>query len=450
MNDPARPPVDHARWIAGLCWLLLLLAIPAAYRLYLGSGLAADGTILPPRAALSLYPLLGFSYPLIQIVTWALLLELGAFTFALHSRQRPLLKPPPTYPAYLAAVAPAAFFGQLWRGGATGAAGRPAGERLPIWLYLVMLAFFLVGLVQTFILWVELTKRVDDAQTALAPLMRGATGVVLLGATAFLAGGLLVLVPRLLAGQGLPSRPPVEEAPGLGLRHAWRAYLALLALSTLLQVPASYPGPARLEAYIGLIACLAVLVLFTRHALSAFEVRSRRQIQLLELGAVLLLAAQGLAFTSRSPLSRWIKNMMESEFVPLPGLPAWAFILIAPLLYELLFRGLIYEGLARRLPALAAAAIAAYLFATVAAQPGYFVQVFLLGLTAGLVKGAFGSVWPAVLVHAATNSLLMLSRMGKFFAFGKAPFLLAVLLTSLGAAILYLRSRRQAAAGGAS
>lgn len=80
----------------------------------------------------------------------------------------------------------------------------------------------------------------------------------------------------------------------------------------------------------------------------------------------------------------------------------WA--VAAPLVEELLFRGLLQGGLARWVPAPAALIITAAVFALVHFQPVQFPGLFLAGLLFGALAWHTGRLGPAIVAHAAFNA----------------------------------------------
>jgi membrane protease YdiL (CAAX protease family) len=82
-------------------------------------------------------------------------------------------------------------------------------------------------------------------------------------------------------------------------------------------------------------------------------------------------------------------------------------IAIAPLLEELVFRGLIQSNLERRWGALRAMSATALLFAVVHFNFRVFPLYFALGLIFGYAVYATRSIWAGVLLHAVNNTAAM-------------------------------------------
>jgi membrane protease YdiL (CAAX protease family) len=79
-------------------------------------------------------------------------------------------------------------------------------------------------------------------------------------------------------------------------------------------------------------------------------------------------------------------------------------IAVAPVAEEWIFRGLLQRPLERRLGGARAVALSAALFAGAHLLPRVFPVLFLLGVAFGAAVRASGSIWPAVLLHAAYNA----------------------------------------------
>jgi len=91
------------------------------------------------------------------------------------------------------------------------------------------------------------------------------------------------------------------------------------------------------------------------------------------------------------------------------GVPAFVLDLltgavVAPFAEELLFRGLIYGGLAQRYPGWLAAVFSALLFALLHGV-GVLVPIFVLGLGLAYVYQRTGTLWAPILTHSLVNAV---------------------------------------------
>ena len=81
--------------------------------------------------------------------------------------------------------------------------------------------------------------------------------------------------------------------------------------------------------------------------------------------------------------------------------------IVAPFAEEVLFRGLIFGGLAQRVPVAAAAGISALLFA-LSHGLGVVAPIFVLGLGLAYVYARSGSIWAPMTTHATVNAISLL------------------------------------------
>jgi membrane protease YdiL (CAAX protease family) len=79
-------------------------------------------------------------------------------------------------------------------------------------------------------------------------------------------------------------------------------------------------------------------------------------------------------------------------------------VVVAPVMEELVFRGLLLQGLRRHWSAIPAVLITAMLFALFHANPWQFMGPLFLGLLFGWLTIRSGSLWPAILAHALNNA----------------------------------------------
>jgi membrane protease YdiL (CAAX protease family) len=88
--------------------------------------------------------------------------------------------------------------------------------------------------------------------------------------------------------------------------------------------------------------------------------------------------------------------------------PWWlllAGIVVAPVVEEVFFRGFVFAGLAKRYGWRVGAVGSSFLFALIHFQPLAILPIFVLGLIFAYLYYRSRSIWPAVLMHVATNAL---------------------------------------------
>jgi membrane protease YdiL (CAAX protease family) len=78
--------------------------------------------------------------------------------------------------------------------------------------------------------------------------------------------------------------------------------------------------------------------------------------------------------------------------------------LVGPVVEELLFRGGIFRGLRRQHGPVSTILGISFFFALAHREPRNFLPDFLGGLAMGYMRWASGSLWPALLLHAAFNT----------------------------------------------
>jgi len=138
--------------------------------------------------------------------------------------------------------------------------------------------------------------------------------------------------------------------------------------------------------------------------------------------------ARTLGVAASSALGLWILSILVnavqiSLFGPNPqslivtigahrGLAALVMDLVtgavlAPFAEEVLYRGLIFGGLAQRMPMAAAAVVSALLFA-VSHGLGVVAPIFVLGLGLAWIYARTGTIWAPIVTHAVVNAVSLL------------------------------------------
>ena len=81
--------------------------------------------------------------------------------------------------------------------------------------------------------------------------------------------------------------------------------------------------------------------------------------------------------------------------------------IVAPIVEEIFFRGFVFAGLRPRYGWQRAAAISSVLFALIHLTPTAIMPIFILGYIFAYLYQRSGSIWPAILMHSATNALAL-------------------------------------------
>lgn len=132
---------------------------------------------------------------------------------------------------------------------------------------------------------------------------------------------------------------------------------------------------------------------------------------------VMIIAAAGVSalvvttLTDRTPDQAARSGDLLTDLPSLSaGLVVLVFVVVAvatPLWEELLFRGALLPGLARRFNPPVAVALSAAVFAAVHVQPLVLAYGFVLGLGLGWVRWFHRNLWAAVIAHAVNNALAL-------------------------------------------
>lgn len=100
-------------------------------------------------------------------------------------------------------------------------------------------------------------------------------------------------------------------------------------------------------------------------------------------------------------------KLFESDFGIWGGI--LRVVILAPVVEELIFRGIILTGFRRNYPAFLAIFLSALLFALFHLNPWQLLPTFLLGLLLGYVRLRSGSLLAAIITHALHNGMVFLS-----------------------------------------
>jgi CAAX protease family protein len=173
-------------------------------------------------------------------------------------------------------------------------------------------------------------------------------------------------------------------------------------------------GAVALEA-VALIGAIHVAVLTRRHiGWHAFGLRpvSRRWLIgsiLVGFGCVLLLA--GVVHLIQVAFDLPLTNPQADVIAP-EGFSWYGLLLMLPLggvavpmAEELMFRGLVYRWLRRRLSVAPSAVLSALLFGAVHGQLEVSAGAFVVGIVLALAYERSGSLWPSIIIHSVQNSV---------------------------------------------
>lgn len=141
--------------------------------------------------------------------------------------------------------------------------------------------------------------------------------------------------------------------------------------------------------------------------LVGFPVGLLLPIGLVVLGGSVVLSEIDNLFRTVLPVSASVVEFFESLGTEEAGLLVSSFVLVmvAPVTEEFLFRGLILRGLRRHHSARWAIVISALMFGLSHMNPWQFFPTFFGGLLLAWLTLETGTLWPAILTHAANNAL---------------------------------------------
>lgn len=126
-------------------------------------------------------------------------------------------------------------------------------------------------------------------------------------------------------------------------------------------------------------------------------------VYLIILPALLALLFLTEALVSLIPMPKYIEDLF-SGMISLDLKGYLTVGIAAPILEELIFRGLILKGLLERYPAKKAIIWSAIIFGVIHLNPWQFVPAFVIGLFIGWIYWKTKSIWPGVFIHFVNNS----------------------------------------------
>lgn len=103
----------------------------------------------------------------------------------------------------------------------------------------------------------------------------------------------------------------------------------------------------------------------------------------------------------------WLESYMEASEGIDSGTVAGviAVALVAPVVEEVIFRGLMMNRLSRVMPGWLAVVISAAVFGVCHGHPIWFAYAFVLGAVFGFIDLRAGSIWPSILGHLVFNAI---------------------------------------------
>ncbi len=213
------------------------------------------------------------------------------------------------------------------------------------------------------------------------------------------------------------SHPPVPWST----RDVWLG-LAIFGLLVAAVVPFAFLAQSRsLDLNSGLVVSLGELLLLVpvwllavrkyRVGWDALGLRSFKW-EMLGLGCGLMLLS--LAFNLVFGLFLGLFGLrIQPDLAPIfaqlssPWLLLIGGTVVAPIVEEIFFRGFVFAGLRPRYGWQRAAIISSVLFALIHLIPTAIIPILLLGYIFAYLYHRSNSIWPAILMHSATNALAL-------------------------------------------
>jgi membrane protease YdiL (CAAX protease family)/Flp pilus assembly protein TadD len=144
------------------------------------------------------------------------------------------------------------------------------------------------------------------------------------------------------------------------------------------------------------------------------DLGTKKTIWLCLLGLVLMWlfdwAYQGLVerITHQSAPVQEVVLLIKSALKSNPLVAFLAVIILIPVVEEILFRGLLYGALERRLPTDGTIIVTALVFALYHFQMAFFIPLFGVGVLLGWTRSKTGSIGLPILIHVLNNGLSLL------------------------------------------
>jgi hypothetical protein len=212
-----------------------------------------------------------------------------------------------------------------------------------------------------------------------------------------------------------PHYPNPRQALGLVLLIipiAFAAFLACELVLELLPEPLSAPGPFRsfVEVLVyGLTLGLTIRIALRRRASSDEPRRPALKLTKVSAGILAVTCLVNTALLvilipimSAIPVAEWYERLV-SQSIQLDLASFAGMVLLAPVLEEVLFRGIILEGLLTNQKPAAAIAWSSMLFSLAHLNPWQVLPTLAGGLFLGWVYWRTRSLIPCILIHATNN-----------------------------------------------
>jgi len=230
-------------------------------------------------------------------------------------------------------------------------------------------------------------------------------GMVILG---------LTLIPMFFSRMvNSPTKKYSTVYPNITQSIGITAINILIALLTIIKLRSSLNEFVGKEAsdlicellIVGIPLGLAYLIRKKRTNYNSFNLKidNIRIIPFIVIGSVALLFGIADPLGNLIPMPENFKNSLM-DFGSQTGIFAFLLLVIAaPILEELLFRGIILDGLLKRYSPLISILISSLLFGIAHLNPWSFINGLIIGIFSGWVYYKTRSVLPSIIIHASAN-----------------------------------------------
>lgn len=169
---------------------------------------------------------------------------------------------------------------------------------------------------------------------------------------------------------------------------------------------------------VGLVDLAVVLVFAVIHRAALAPLLALRRPRLAQVGFLLMICAAFIAaFSGYFAILMWLGLPRYSLVQPYVsnGWPVWSMVLLISILpavsEELAFRGVIQHRLEQVMTVRESWFIQAALFSVIHLSPLMFPSHFAIGLCLGWLRTRFGSLYPAMVLHAVWNGWVLLEEL---------------------------------------
>lgn len=126
-------------------------------------------------------------------------------------------------------------------------------------------------------------------------------------------------------------------------------------------------------------------------------------------------------------------------------------VVMAPIIEEMIFRGVIMHGLMRNYSKFTAVFVSALMFALFHLNPWQFPATFILGIVLGILMVRTNNIFLCIIGHAINNGLVLVSiqywdeiQKTAFYQYSKQnQLLISALIATLGLVLIFIFSRRR-------